>query len=568
MKRLSVVLLATVGFAAMAQAADLPTTKGPAAAAAKPDCWSSFWNWLNHSATDCPLSAYGVTLYGTLDLNAFYAPNGAGFSPSATQPFYGIQKPAHSTHNWQAGFNGLSTSVIGLKIKEDILPYGWSLVGVIEAGVNPYSGMFLNGPRSVADNNFRNNTLFPWQTTNADSSRAGQWDNSQAYIGVSHPTWGTLTFGRTNTLALDLVPAYDPTGGSQAFSLIGFSTGQPGFGNTETARTTAVTYRLTYQNFRAAAQATVGGYNWDNGVTAQYQGQLGADFGNLSLDGVVSYAQNAVSLSSYSGATANEYCVKGTADCFISQKAINGLVYYYDPNSVLKATLSNNFGLELAAKYKWNTFTFYLGDIYANIGNPSSSEAGGFSTIASGIFAPSGAVTSTAYPLYNSAGAFTGFNTPGYANNRVLNTIWTGVKWSVRPDLDIAAGFYYQTQNNYSFYFNNLTGGVLPGSCTGTGGFIANPALKIGATTWASSGGKTCAGSQDGIGAMIDYRPVPRVDLYAGVMLSNVYGGIASGYTSTYTAYAVNGAGKLTSASWSTAQTQNWDPTIGIRIRF
>ncbi len=565
--------MATVGLAAMAQAADLPTTKAPAAAP-PPNCWSSFWSWLNASASDCPLSAYGVTLYGTLDVNTFYAPNGSQYSPVATQPYYGIQKPAHSTNNWQAGYNGLSTSVIGLKFKEDILPYGWSLIGVIEAGVNPYSGMFLNGPRSLTDNNLRPQAAFPWQSTNADSSRAGQWDNSQAFIGVSNPTWGTLTFGRTNTLALDLIPAYDPTGGSQAFSLIGFSTGFPGFGNTETARTTAVTYRIAYQNFRAAAQATVGGYDWDNGVTAQYQGQLGADFGNLSLDGVVNYSQNAVSLSSYG---LNPYNNPAKApnlkeidgNWFITQNNVLGQAQYYNTNDIVKATLSNNFGVELAAKYKWNAFTFYGGYIFARLSDPSNSEANGFETIAGGIFAPSGAVTSSAYP-YISGGALS-YNTPSYPYNRTLNSVWTGVKYSVPSDwlhgwgaLDIAAGFYYQAQNNYAFDFNNTTGQVLPAACTGTGAFITNPAYTTGKTAWATSGGKACAGSQDAFGVLLDYRPVKRVDLYAGVMLSNVYGGLAAGYTTTY--YAI--PGKFTSASWSTAQTQNWDPTIGIRIRF
>ena len=564
MKRLGIVLMATVGLAAMAQAADVPTKKEAAPAPAKIDCWSSFYAWLNNSATDCPLSAYGVTLYGTVDVNAFYAPAGAGFSPTATQPFYGIQKPAHSTHNWQFGFNGLSTSVVGLKLKEAILPYGWSLIGVLEAGVNPYSGMFLNGPRSLADNNVRPQTTFPWQTTNADSSRAGQWGNSQAYIGVSHPTWGTLTFGRTNTLALDLIPAYDPTGGSQAFSLIGFSTGFPGFGNTETARTTAVTYRLTYQNFRAAAQATVGGYNWDNGVTAQYQGQLGADFGNLSLDGVLNYSQNAVSLSSYAinpyNKPANLKEIDGS--WFITQNNIFGKTQYYNTNDILKATLSNNFGAELAAKYKWNTVTFYAGYLFARLSAPSNSEANGFETISSGIFAPSGAVTSTAYPYINNG--VLSYNTPGYPYNRVLNTIWTGFKWSARPDLDIAAGFYYQTQNNYAFNFNNTTGAVIPAACTGTGGFITNPAAPKG---WTASGGKTCAGSQDGVSIMIDYRPVKRVDLYAGVMLTNFYGGLGAGATSTY--YAIPGKYTTTYGTfYNKAVTQNWDPTIGVRIRF
>jgi hypothetical protein len=45
---------------------------------------------------------------------------------------------------------------------------------------------------------------------------------------------------------------------------------------------------------------------------------------------------------------------------------------------------------------------------------------------------------------------------------------------------------------------------------------------------------------------LIDYRPVKRVDLYAGVLVSNVHGGLANGYQVT----------------------QNIAPTAGLRIKF
>jgi hypothetical protein len=45
---------------------------------------------------------------------------------------------------------------------------------------------------------------------------------------------------------------------------------------------------------------------------------------------------------------------------------------------------------------------------------------------------------------------------------------------------------------------------------------------------------------------MVDYRPVSRLSLYAGFMVSNVSGGIASGFM----------------------HTRNIDPTVGIRFRF
>ena len=54
------------------------------------------------------------------------------------------------------------------------------------------------------------------------------------------------------------------------------------------------------------------------------------------------------------------------------------------------------------------------------------------------------------------------------------------------------------------------------------------------------------AGSESAISLLIDYKPFARADLYGGVMVSNVYGGLASGYF----------------------KPQNIDPTVGLRIRF
>jgi hypothetical protein len=58
-------------------------------------------------------------------------------------------------------------------------------------------------------------------TAFSDSSRAGQWFNDQGYVGVSSPTYGTLTVFRQNSLTLDAVLDYDPFGASYGFSPIG-----------------------------------------------------------------------------------------------------------------------------------------------------------------------------------------------------------------------------------------------------------------------------------------------------------------------------------------------------------
>ena len=60
------------------------------------------------------------------------------------------------------------------------------------------------------------------QTTNVDSSASGQ-TFIQSFAGFSSKTFGTITFGRQNTVLADGVAKYDPNYASQAFSLIGIS---------------------------------------------------------------------------------------------------------------------------------------------------------------------------------------------------------------------------------------------------------------------------------------------------------------------------------------------------------
>ena len=58
----------------------------------------------------------------------------------------------------------------------------------------------------------------------------------QSFAGLSSPTYGTITFGRQNTLLADGISKYDPAGASQAFSVIGLSGTAAGAGDTEERR--------------------------------------------------------------------------------------------------------------------------------------------------------------------------------------------------------------------------------------------------------------------------------------------------------------------------------------------
>jgi predicted porin len=194
--------------AGAAQAADLPTKKAPPVAA-KPNCYATFWTWLDSTAADCPLSAYGVTVYGTIDMGGGYNSAASRFNRDFPQ---GVQEMISKTGNggrWQLVPNGLSQSNIGVKIKEQIAP-NWYVIGDVNSGFDPYSLHFADGPKSLDDNNY---VPLANQTSNSDSSRS-RWDNARAYVGVSNTTFGALTAGRQYAFSNDLASAYDPTGGS------------------------------------------------------------------------------------------------------------------------------------------------------------------------------------------------------------------------------------------------------------------------------------------------------------------------------------------------------------------
>lgn len=470
-----------IGVAGSAGAADQSPTGASQQTADQTNCFASLWSWLNASISDCPLTYAGFTLYGTVDVGYGYDTAGVRFGKWYDKGvFYTIQNTSVGSR-WSWSPNALSASTLGIKMEE---PIGgdWLLIGAAELAYNPFSLLPDNGPKSLADNNLNPPTF---QTANGDSSRAGQWDNSLGFVGLSSATYGTLTAGRMISLSNAVAVAYDPTR-SNAFSLIGNSGPFPRYGYPELVRVnTGVQYRLEWGNFRAAGLAQVGnGYALGNGSTGEYEAQVGATFGGFSADAVVRYAKDAVSLLTFSGSE---------------------LPAGYNPDSILQATLANVTAVLVAARYKWDRTEIYGGYTYARMSNPSDAFPNGFQTIATGIFVPPGEVNATFYDI-----------------NQVMHTIWAGAKYDVRADLSIAASFTYQRQNDFL---------PAPAICTGSGVNTSSP---------------RCAGSQSAISVLIDYKPVPRADLYAGVMVSNVHGGLASG----------------------DFKTQNIDPTVGLRIRF
>jgi predicted porin len=228
-----------------AWAADVIPTTASATADSAPKPCTSPWDFV---ATKCQLTWRGIAVYGTIDVGGGWQSHGAPFDPlSAPGASYMIRKNNRSSL-WGLAPNGLSQSTIGIKGTEP-LGEGFSFVFAVDAGFDPYSFRLTNGPGSAAANA---GVPLNQQTAWADSSRAGQWYNGQGYLGISSPTYGTLTVFRQTALTQDAFVDYNPTGASLAFSPISAMTG--GVGNTEDTRySTSLKYRVNLGHFRAAA---------------------------------------------------------------------------------------------------------------------------------------------------------------------------------------------------------------------------------------------------------------------------------------------------------------------------
>ena len=481
-------------------------TPPPAAMPASPPppapC-SSVWDFV---ATACPLTWYGITVYGTIDVGGGWQSHGTPFNgTSVVGQEYLVQKNSNRAL-WGFAPNALSQSNIGIKGNEPT-GAGWSFVFDLEAGFDPYSLQFANGPGAVAQNA---GVPLVSQTANADLSRAGQWYNSAGYVGVSSPTYGTLTVFRQNALTLDGVLAYDPMGGSYAFSPIGWQGVTCGVGDTEDCRfSTSLKYRVNVGVFRAAALWQFGGYGQNNASDGAYQAEVGADIRNLangvlSVDAIYSYVRDAVAVT-LTGNPSNA----------------NGLPIAPFTPQFLTATISNNTSAMALAKYTNGHLNLYSGYEWIQYAPPSDPQTS-FTDIAGDTI--TGLVVSTASPngltAINNVAFTAGCAAGTVCHDKILQVMWAGAKYAVTDNLDVIAAYYHYAQNNF---------------------FATGPNLGC-----SSSAHSQCSGTFDAVSAVIDWKFAAKWDTYIGCMFSQVNGGLANGYL----------------------QRNNIDPTAGLRFRF
>jgi predicted porin len=412
---------------------------------------------------DDSLTYKGITLYGVVDLGLQYQTHGApinDFFPGGSADI--VQK--NSNHSILGVTpNNLSQSRIGLNGKEDLFD-DWSAVFKLETFFNPQSGEISDALKSLAENNGRS-VASGTQTTNLDSSVAGQIFQ-QSFVGFSSKTFGTITFGRQNTLIADGVSKYDPNAASQAFSLIGLSGTTAGGGDTQDRRLDdSMKYTATFANFLHAGAIYKFNGAWGSANTA-FEGQLGFDYAGFSLDGYYAKIKDALTVSALSAAQVATLPALGLS-----------------PSNSLAGTVSDNVAFDFMALYNWDVFKFFAGYEHISYGNPQNPLPVGFDDIGGYKLA---VVNNTAFP-----------------RNKVLQVYWGGVKYAASPQVDFTAAWYGYKQNNYAV------------------GADANCSSNIAAT---------CSGTEDDYSADVVWKMTKRFSSYAGMMYTGVHGGLANGY--------------------------------------
>ncbi len=430
---------------------------------------------------DDSLTWHGITLYGIVDVDFQYETHGAPFNNYWFASGSEIVQKNSNNGVSGVGSNGLSQSRVGLQGKEPLNFLDWSAVFKLESYFNPASGQMSDALKSVAQNNGR---ALDAQSSNADSSIAGQ-PFEQAFVGLSSPTWGTITFGRQNSTLADLVAKYDPQQNSYAFSLLGLSGTPAGGGATQDRRLDgSIKYAGTFLDLvHVGAQYKTQGSSAQSYATggsgeafSGFEVSLGAEYAGASVDAFYTKMRDAVSAG-----TLNTEQLAGLAALNLSAG-----------NSVL-GTISDNASFGAMASYALAPVlpvvpvTLYGGFQHITYMNPSIALTPGFDDIGGYTL---GAVNNTAYAK----------------GDKELNVYWLGARYAVTPRFTAAIAYYGEKQFAYA---------------TGKNAGCSNLAAS------------SCSGNLNIASVSLDYHFTKRFDVYGGAMWSNVTHGLAFGYLNT-----------------------------------
>jgi predicted porin len=468
---------------------------------------------------------HGVCLYGNFDGGLSYNQHGAPFSSLAGGPLdYLVSKNGNGAY-FGFGANMLSTSFIGLRGKQEIAE---GLYGVFnfQTLFNSANGNNADGIGSIVQNNGLTGNLAA-QNAFGDSSKSGQMFNNVAYAGISSPVWGTVTYGRQSALSSDLVVNYDPLSGSNAWSVITFQGANGGGGVTENRiYDNSFEYRVNVGPARFAVETQLrnGG---NSGTGNAFEGNVGFDYMGFSVDFLGGKIYDSVSSGILSAA---QLTALDTSSISFGKGWI-------------AATVSDNTVFQVGAKYTLGPWKFFGGYEHIDFNNPNN-------PLLPGAFDQGGYI----------GGAVNNLN---FITTKTLQTAWVGVRYAITPTLDITGAYYHEWQNSFVTSANSVAAGA--GTLINNGAVIGAGQNVGGNCTDARS--SACSGTLDAVSLVIDWRFARHVDVFAGVMWSQVQGGLANGFLQTNP--AGNGAAVVVNGVLVSGNKANtFDPGIGVRYQF
>ncbi len=424
------------------------------------------------AAPDESLTWHGITLYGIVDIGLQNQSHGApinDYFPAGSADI--VQKNSNHSITGLTPSN-LSQSRIGIQGSEPLVG-DWKGVFKLETYFNPQSGDISDALKSLAQNNGRSPAN---QTTNLDSSIGGQ-TFQQSFAGFSSKTYGTVTFGRQNTVLADGVAKYDPNFASQAFSLIGLSGTTAGGGDTQNRRMDA---SLKYVGTFAGVAHLAAQYKFNQstgGANTAFEVSAGGEYAGLSVDVFYTKVKDAVAVAALSAGQ-----VAGLPGLCPDPVPAGGSCLGADPSTALAATISDNTSYALMGLYNLGAVKLYAGYEHIQFANPATPLAAGFNV----------ADYTIAY-----------VNNAAFPTDKTLQVFWGGARYTVLPNLDLVAAYYGYKQNSYGI-------GANAGCSTKKAG--------------------TCSGTEDDLSFDADYRLTKRFDVYAGIMYTGVKDGLANGY--------------------------------------
>ena len=478
-------------FAALAAYAPIaPTNAPPLLTKAPTPTNRACKSYENFRDTDCSLTWYGITVYGTYDIGAGWvsngtAPNGVNYEGESL-----INRNGNGSRFLIAP-NNLSQTGLGIKGMEEIMP-GWYGVFNASTGFNPQSGQLAN----IAASNTINNGLPRANYSNpGDGSRAGQVFNDELYAGVSSPTFGTLTAGRQRALGTDVMLNYDPAGGAYAFSFIGYNGTMAGGGDTQDTRLDdTIKYRLDLGAvhfgalykfadgsggcFSASAIWTASSCTPETPHNSAFGFDMGGQYANFSADVVYQHVNQAISVvNPLLGPQSVTQSFQSTTNS-INTNPITG-ANLVNPFNTEYGIVTDNDAVMVAAKYAWNQFKFYGGYEYIRQVNPAN-------------------------PLGIGATAQGGYILSGVEDNnldapKIVQIFWVGAKYALNSQTEFTLSYYEEFQSDFR----------VPSACGGTAGVLAS-----------------CAGNLYEVSFYGDYHFTKRFDVYAGIAYSAVSGGL------------------------------------------